>query len=75
MKETFGGGASVGVIHLDVLSCGWEMMMTMAGASLEVLEVLIHRRFRVCEDVVEGGEELAPIDPGGLIAWDVVLQM
>ena len=49
--------------------------MTVFGASLEVLEVLIHKRFRVCEDAVQGGEELTTIDPGRLIAGDVVLQM
>lgn len=75
VKESLCGGASIGVIHLDVLSYGWSTVVTAAGASLEVLEVDIHRRFRVCDDVVEGGEELAPIDPGGLIAGNVVLQL
>lgn len=51
------------------------MVVSAAGASSEVLEVHIHRRFRVCEDLVEGGEELAPIDPGGLIAGNIVPQM
>lgn len=75
MEETFCGGACIGVIHLNVLSCGCDVLMTVFGASLEVLEVLIHKRFRVCEDAVQGGEELTTIDPGRLIAGDVVLQM
>lgn len=75
VEETFRGGASIGVIHLDVLSCGWDMVMAVVGASLEVLELLIHKRFRVCEDAVQGGEELTTVDPGGLIAGDVVLQV
>lgn len=72
MKENFCGGASIGVIHLDVLSCGCNLVMIVAGPSLEVL---ISKRFRVFEDVVEGGEELTRVGPGGSIAGDVVLQM